>query len=45
MVRGVRGFVAEFLQANSAMLNLAKRLGKIEIKTENGAYLVTLLFA
>ena len=35
--QGVRGFVAEFLQANSAMLNLAKRLGKIEIKTENGS--------
>ena len=37
--------MAEVLQANNAMLNLAKRLGKIEIKTENGAYLVTLLFA
>jgi acyl-CoA hydrolase/RimJ/RimL family protein N-acetyltransferase len=43
--RGVRGFVAELLQANSAMLNLAKRLGKIEIKTENGAYHVTSVFA
>jgi hypothetical protein len=40
----MKGFVAEFLQANSAMLNLAKRLGKIEIKTENGAYHVTLLY-
>jgi hypothetical protein len=39
------GFVAELLQANSAMLNLAKRLGKIEIKTENGTYHVTSLFA
>ena len=45
MERGVRGFVAELLQANSAMLNLAKRLGKIEIKTENGAYHVTSVFA
>jgi acyl-CoA hydrolase/RimJ/RimL family protein N-acetyltransferase len=45
MERGLRGFVAEFLQANAAMLNLAKRLGKIEIKTENGTYQVTLLFA
>ena len=45
MDRGVRGFVAEFLQANMAMLNLAKRLGNIEIKTEDGAYHVTLLFA
>jgi RimJ/RimL family protein N-acetyltransferase len=45
MERGLRGFVAEFLQANSAMFNLAKRLGKIEIKTENGTYQVTLLFA
>jgi hypothetical protein len=37
--------VAEFLQTNSAMLNLAKRLGKIEMKTENGTYQVTSLFA
>jgi len=43
--RGLRGFVAEFLQTNSAMLNLAKRLGKIEMKTENGSYQVTSLFA
>ena len=45
MDRGVRGFVAELLQANTAMLNLAKRLGKIEMKTENGTYHVTSLFA
>ena len=45
MERDLRGFVAEFLQTNSAMLNLAKRLGKIEIKTENGTYQVTSLFA
>jgi RimJ/RimL family protein N-acetyltransferase len=45
MERGLRGFVAEFLQTNSAMLNLAKRLGKIEMKTENGTYQVTSLFA
>ncbi len=35
MDRGVRGFVAEVLQTNLAMLNLAKRLGNIEIKTRN----------
>jgi RimJ/RimL family protein N-acetyltransferase len=45
MDRGVRGFVAELLQANRAMLNLAKRLGNIEIKTEDDAYHVTSLFA
>jgi len=45
MDRGVRGFVAELLQANTAMLNLAKRLGNIEIKTEDDMYHVTLLFA
>jgi RimJ/RimL family protein N-acetyltransferase len=45
MGRGVRGFVAEILQANTAMLNLAKRLGNIEIKTEDDAYHVTSLFA
>jgi len=45
MERGLGGFVAEVLQANEAMLNLAKRLGKIEIKTENGTYQVTSLFA
>jgi hypothetical protein len=27
------------------MLNLAKRLGKIEIRSEEGSYYVTLLFA
>jgi L-amino acid N-acyltransferase YncA len=43
--RGVRGFVAEVLQTNLAMLNLAKRLGNIRITTENGTYQVTLLFA
>jgi hypothetical protein len=37
--------VAEVLQANNAMLNLAKRLGKIEIRSEEGSYYVTLLFA
>ena len=45
VARGVRGFVAEVLQANAAMLNLAKRLGKIEIKREEGTYYITLLFA
>jgi len=45
MDRGVRGFVAELLRANKAMLNLAKRLGNIEIKTEDDAYHVTSLFA
>ena len=34
IAHGVRGFVAEVLQANNAMLNLAKRLGKIEIRSE-----------
>ena len=41
----MRGFVAEVLQANMAMLNLAKRLGKIEIKSEDGTYHVTAIFA
>ena len=45
MDRGVRGFVAELLQTNRAMLNLAKRLGNIEIKTEDDMYHVTLSFA
>jgi len=45
MDRGVRGFVAEVLQANTAMLNLAKRLGNVEIKTVDDVYHVTLLFA
>ena len=45
VAHGVRGFVAEVLQANNAMLNLAKRLGKIEIRSEEGSYYVTLLFA
>jgi RimJ/RimL family protein N-acetyltransferase len=45
VAHGVRGFVAEVLQANNAMLNLAKRLGKIEIRSEEGSYYITLLFA
>jgi acyl-CoA hydrolase/RimJ/RimL family protein N-acetyltransferase len=45
VARGVRGFVAEVLQTNNAMLNLAKRLGKIEIRSEEGSYYVTSLFA
>jgi hypothetical protein len=45
MERGLRGFVAEFLQTNSAMLHLARRLGKIKMKTEDGTYQVTSLFA
>lgn len=43
--RGVRGFVAEVLQANAAMLNLAKRLGNIDVKSEDGTYHITALFA
>ena len=43
--RGVRGFVAEVLEANAAMLNLARRLGNIELKSEDGTYHVTALFA
>jgi RimJ/RimL family protein N-acetyltransferase len=42
--RGVRGFVAEILEANAAMLGLARRLGKIEIKSEDGTYHITALF-
>jgi len=45
MERDLRGFVAEVLQANTAMLNLAKRLGNVEIKTVDDVYHVTLLFA
>lgn len=45
LARGVRGFVAEVLQSNTAMLNLAKRLGNIKITTEDGGYHVTSLFA
>ena len=45
VAHGVRGFVAEVLQANNAMLNLAKRLGKIEMRSEEGSYYVTLMFA
>jgi hypothetical protein len=40
----VRGFVAEVMQTNMAMLNLAKRLGNIEITTEDGTHHVTMLF-
>jgi acyl-CoA hydrolase/RimJ/RimL family protein N-acetyltransferase len=43
--RGVRGFVAEVLRTNKAMLNLAKRLGPIDLHTdEDGISHVTALF-
>jgi RimJ/RimL family protein N-acetyltransferase len=44
--RGVRGFVAELLRTNKAMINLAKRLGPIDLYTdEDGISHVTVLFA
>src|SRR6478609_11833544 len=43
--RGVRGFVAEVVQANAALLNLAKRLGNIDVKSEDGTYHITAPFA
>ena len=43
--RGVRGFVAELLQTNKAMLNLAKRLGPVDLHTdEDGISHVTVMF-
>ena len=45
VAHGVRGFVAEVLQTNNAMLNLAKRLGKVDIRSEEGSYYVTARFA
>jgi acyl-CoA hydrolase/RimJ/RimL family protein N-acetyltransferase len=45
VAHGVRGFVAELLQTNNAMLSLAKRLGKIEVSSEDDTYHVTAIFA
>lgn len=43
---GVRGFVAEILRDNRAMLNLAKRLGNVSMTTdEDGVCHATVLFA
>ena len=33
------------IQANAALLNLAKRLGNIDVKSEDGTYHITALFA
>jgi hypothetical protein len=40
-----REITAEVLQTNLAMLNLARRLSNIEIRTEDGSHHVTWLFA
>jgi RimJ/RimL family protein N-acetyltransferase len=42
--RNVRGFVAEILQTNQGMMGLARRLGNIEVHTEDGVHTVTCIF-
>ena len=42
--RNVRGFVAEILQVNEGMMGLAKRLGNVDIHTEDGVHTVTCIF-
>ena len=42
---GVRGFVAEILQANASMIELPKRLGEISVTTdEEGTYHIVSIF-
>jgi hypothetical protein len=45
VARGVRGFVAEVVTSNTAMLNLATCLGNLQVTTEEGTHHVTMLFA
>jgi len=40
----VRGFVAEVLQVNEGMMSLARRLGAVDIRTEDGVHTVTCIF-
>jgi RimJ/RimL family protein N-acetyltransferase len=42
--RNVRGFVAEVLQINEGMMGLARRLGEVDIRTEDGVHTVTCIF-
>jgi len=42
--RKVRGFVAEVLQINDGMLNLARRLGEVEIHVEEDIHTITCIF-
>jgi len=42
--RKVRGFVAEVLQVNEGMMGLARRLGAVEVHTEDGIHTVTCIF-
>jgi RimJ/RimL family protein N-acetyltransferase len=43
--KGVRGFMAEILQGNASMLQLARRLGEISMTTdEDGVYHVVSVF-
>lgn len=42
--KGVRGFVAEILPANTAMLHLAQRLGETSLTIDDGVHLVVSRF-
>lgn len=42
--RNVRGFVAEVLQVNAGMMGLARRLGQVDVHTEDGVHTVTCIF-
>ena len=42
--RKVRGFVAEVLQVNEGMMNLARRLGQVDVHTEDDIHTVTCIF-
>ena len=42
--RKVRGFVAEVLQVNEGMMGLARRLGEVEVHTEDDIHTVTCIF-
>jgi acyl-CoA hydrolase/RimJ/RimL family protein N-acetyltransferase len=42
--RKVRGFVAEVLQVNEGMMGLARRLGEVDIHTQDGVHTVTCIF-
>ena len=42
--KGIRGFTADILHENRAMVKLAEKCGKVEMKLVDGAYEVEMLF-
>jgi L-amino acid N-acyltransferase YncA len=42
--KGIRGFTADILHENRAMVKLAEKCGKVQMKLVDGAYEVEMVF-